>query len=106
MRAVLPAPSDAPVESTTSSSPDTPSTPSTSVRQRSTTSDASAVCLRLATETKRRVPPSFVSVEKPKRIGATICLYSKRPGLGVESDSTMPSITKLPSCTTSPKSPP
>ena len=66
--------------------------------------------VRTATESGARKvytthgPASFA--QYLRGTGAFTAANSASPGVGVPSGSTMPSITKLPSCTTSPKSPP
>ncbi len=81
----------------TSNSPEASGSPSASADQANTTSAESALCRRL-----RIVSTSATSIAN----GAATWANSCSEGVGVPSESTMPSITKLPSCTTSPKSPP
>ena len=61
----------------------------------------------------RRCRPSGSGCGRPASVPSRVKIRgwltaanSASPGVGVSSGSTMPSITKLPSCTTSPKSPP
>ncbi len=54
----------------------------------------------------RRLRTCSVEPSRSRRTGAFTAAHSARPGVGVPSGSTIPSMTKLPSCTTSPKSPP
>ena len=75
-----------------------PGTPSTSRTPTNRSPAVVAECWRLRTVS--------VDPRHSRRTGALTALHSARPGVGVPSGRTMPSMTKLPSCTTSPKSPP
>ena len=72
--------------------------PSTSSRPTNRSPAVDRVCCRLVA--------TIASPSRAKVTGAFTAANSASPGVGVPSGSTIPSITKLPSCTTSPKSPP